>query len=124
MAAEQRPRILYFKEYLPTPLCVLLFCIGLSVQRGSISSHFRTDVERIGMPQGRCDDGRICLLHRYDAYFPYPVPSEVPFHHPSYLSYSMSGTYLLQSDNDAYRKHLCTGCHMFCFRILPYVGNL
>ena len=24
MAAEQRPRILYFKEYLPTPLCVLL----------------------------------------------------------------------------------------------------
>ena len=76
------------------------------------------------MYPGRCNHGRLCLLHRHDHHISDTVPSEIPVHHPVYFHDGMPGTHSLQPDHHAYRKHLSHDLCMLRIGILPHVGHL
>lgn len=127
MAEEQRPRILYFKEFIPTSVCILLslfFAMVFQFNGGVFSSYVCTDVKCIGLPERRCDDGGICLIHRYDSDFSHSVSSEVSLYYPTDIYDGMSGTYLLQPGDDARAEYLHTGRNVLYFRFFQNVGYI
>ena len=65
--AEQRPQIPYFKEFLPTLVCIVLSLFFAMVFQFNEEFSYRLypNVERIRMYPGRCNHGRLCLLHRH-----------------------------------------------------------
>ena len=118
MAEEQRPRILYFKEFIPTSVCILLSLFFAMVFQFNGGVFLPTSV------QMSCDDGGICLIHRYDSDFSHSVSSEVSLYYPTDIYDGMSGTYLLQPGDDARAEYLHTGRNVLYFRFFQNVGYI
>ena len=120
--AEPRPQIPYFKEFLPTPVCIglsLFFAMVFQFNGGV----FLPAATQMSSALG-CIQDSLRLLHWYDRYISDTVPSEIPVYHPIYFHDGMPGTRSLQPDYHAYRQHLSYDLCMLRIGILPHVGYL
>lgn len=87
-----RPRVLYFKEFLPTPVCIVLSLFFATVFQFNGGVFLPTAVQMssaLGCIQEGCHDGRLCLIHRHDPDFPDLVPAKIPLHDPADLPDSL-----------------------------------
>lgn len=124
--AEQRPRIMYFKEYLPTPVCVVLSMffalvfqfnggvfLPTAVQMSSALGCIQEDV----MMAGYASFIGMTLISRF-------FPPEIPFYYAKDFPYSLSGTDCLQPHHTACQQSSDLYPRLFSIRFLPHVGNL
>ena len=108
----------------PLP-CAYFFPCSLQWCFSSTEEFFFLRLYRcIGLPERRCDDGGICLIYRYDSDFSHSVSSEVSLYYPTDIYDGMSGTYLLQSGDDARAEYLHTGRNVLYFRFFQNVGYI
>ena len=128
MAAVKRPRIAYYKENLPTPLCVFFsffFALAFQFNGGvflptamQMSSELGYIKEDVSMAGYASFIGMTII---------FPILFRLKFRFTTrsiLLPYSMPYTDSLQSHHNAHQQHCADDCGMFHLRFLPYVGNV
>ena len=128
MAEEQRPRILYFKEFIPTSVCILLslfFAMVFQFNGGCFSSYVCTDVKCIGLPERRCDDGWD-MPHSFGMTVIFPILFRLKFRFTTRQIFMMVCPVLICCNlvTMHVQNIFISGCNVLYFRFFQNVGYI
>lgn len=127
MAEEQRPRILYFKEFIPTSVCILLSLFFAMVFQFNGGVFLPTSVQMSSALGCLKED---VMMAGYASFIGmtviFPILFRLKFRFTTRQIFMMvcSGTYLLQPGDDARAEYLHTGRNVLYFRFFQNVGYI
>lgn len=125
--AEQRPRILYFKDFLPTSVCIglsMFFAMVFQFNGGVFLPAATQMSSALGCIQEDVTMAGYASFIGMTMHLPDSVPSEGTVYYPLHFHDGLSGTDCLQPDYHAHGKYLPDDLRMLCVGILPHVGDV